>query len=187
MFRHITPRYTYPQPRKFLKFTHRAWYRSSQAATSPHWDSGIYRWSLIEVTKARQISEKLPTWQGPFSGTQGVIGMHNSVLSSSNWVFNEKTYLKKKLFFFRWRFFCRKIVIFFGHEPSPKSLPKARNLVKIMKNLTFWGQNQEKIWKKSVSKKNRNLWVFLILENPTAASYHIGTRVCPAPTWKNSL
>ena len=68
-----------------------------------------------------------------------------------------------------------------GHEPSPKSLPKARNLVKIMKNLTFWGKNHEK---KYVFLVFRNLWVFLILETPTAASYHIGKRGCPALTLK---
>ena len=80
---------------------------------------------------------------------------------------------------------------FFGHEPSPKSLPKARNLVKIMKNLTFWGQNQEKNMKKKRFRFYflffRNLWVFLILENRTAVSYRIGYRRCPALVLKNSL
>ena len=133
MFHPITPRYTYPQPRKFLKFTHRAWYRSSQAATSPHWDSGIYRWSLIEVTKARQISEKLPTWQGPFSGTQGVIGVHNSVLSSSNWVFNEKPYFLKKRFF--------SMEIFLSQD---RDFFRPRALTKILTKSTKFGENHEK-------------------------------------------
>ena len=133
MFHPITPRYTYPQPRKFLKFTHRAWYRSPQAATSPHWDSGYTDDLSLKWPKRGWFLKKLPTWQGPFSGTQGVIGVHNSVLSSSNWVFNEKTYFLKKRFF--------SMEIFLSQD---RDFFRPRALTKILTKSTKFDENHEK-------------------------------------------
>ena len=72
---------------------------------------------------------------------------------------------------------------------------RPRALTKILTKSTKFGENHEKsdiLGPKPRKKKKkrfriyflffRNLWVFLILENRTAASYRIGLRVCPALT-----
>ena len=70
---------------------------------------------------------------------------------------------------------------------------RPRALTKILIKSTKFSENYEKSDilgpkpRKKYEKKSfsilflffRNLWVFLILENRTAASYRIGLRVCP--------
>ena len=78
---------------------------------------------------------------------------------------------------------------------------RPRALTKILTKSTKFGENHEKSDilgpkpRKKYEKKRfsilflffRNLWVFLVLENRTAASDRIWLRVCPALPLKNSL
>ena len=90
-----------------------------------------------------------------------------------------------------------------GLGQDAKTCSKARwyPIADLLDNTAFSTKFRWKIKKKSkihlknMKKKRfsilflffRNLWVFLILENRTAASYRIGKRVCPALTLKNNL